>query len=145
MRQLIDITDSKLIKITKVKSYAIYFNYNGDRYLLHNSANDDCDTTTLYLREPIGNCGKFKLVVLSSKYGNSIPVIRYKGKRKTPKNSKSPAYSLVDVEKFIWDMAWNEFFTGKYGVEVAKRKDKLRETENAIKLLIDLKMSLRKL
>lgn len=60
------ITDLSKLKITKVKNWAIYFNYDNEKYLLHGSCCDYEYSSNLYKRIPINN--KYELVYMAGEY-----------------------------------------------------------------------------
>jgi hypothetical protein len=81
-----NIDNINLLKITKIKPWAIHFSYDGKKYLLHEST-QDCETS-LTLFEKIYTNEKFSLIAIKSKYGGM-----FETKRRF--NSKTPQKNIV--------------------------------------------------
>ena len=128
----LEIKDLSLLKITKVKDWAIYFTYDNERYLLHGSSDGGDYSMTLYLRVPISSDGKYKLEPLQGKYTSSDFVSGYI-KVNTIGKGKSTTihYSEIDKEFFVKQLTVNGFVSGVLDekIDVIKIKNKTRQEE----------------
>lgn len=138
MSEKLVITDLSKIKITKLKSWAIYFEYNSDKYLLHESTDDYDTTVTLYKRIPYNDFGKYELEYLCSKPYMEIPSIEYNKKKK----HRIGTHSQINIEKFVYDMTFDGYFSSKYDEEIAiekspiyKKKKQIEKLQKEIELL----------
>lgn len=64
----IEMNDLSLLEITKVKPWAIYFDYDNKHYLLHGKADGYESIQELYERQLDKN-GNYDLIFIKSKYG----------------------------------------------------------------------------
>lgn len=135
-KQKLKIDDISKLKITKVKVWAIYFTYDNERYLLHESSEDYETYTTLYKKEPINESGKFKLKWICNDIGRCIPHINYKYSR---------TYNQIDLNRFLWDMTWEGFFDTCYSETIEKRKQQINDVRQAIRVLENQVSELRNL
>ena len=134
MNNKLKIDDISKLKITKIKSWAIYFTYDNQRYLLHEN---DEDTVSLYKRVPINiNIGLYKLERITYKYGRleNYRYIKMKDKKTYPY-----IYSHIDIENFIIQLTKDGFVYGamdKKTIEVISRNvirvRKIKELEKEI-------------
>ncbi len=100
------------LKITKIKSWAIYFEVDGKTYLLHEDSDGYERGTTLYKKTNDKN-GRYELEFISgSWYGMSDLYIRRK---------ETEAYSLINPYEFILKLV---------------KADLVRTNNKAIELLI---------
>lgn len=136
------IDDTTKLRITKIKNWAIYFTYDNEKYLLHESSEDYETATTLYKREVVNEHGKFKLIPLKSGYGGQIPNIKYKTNNRI-KNYNSRPFSQIDMNNFVWDMTWKGYFSSCYDIEIEKTKQKIKDIETTIETLKDMMRELR--
>ena len=113
MKKLI-ITDYDKLKITKVKYWAIYFEYDGEKYLLHCDGELYEEVTTLYHRIPINNKGFYKLEIVNRYYGNKIPWLKC--------NYNKHTLSAIDKVEFVYKM--KEY--GYFDVKLVKTKELLK-------------------
>lgn len=91
---MLRITDLSMLKITKVKPWAVYFIYNDEKYLLHETDNDDI-VVTLFKKKYIGN--RYELEYEASSYGwiGTIPL-------KTGLTKKrNLVYNHIDLLSFV--------------------------------------------
>jgi len=116
---MLEIKDIKLLKITKVKTWAIYFTYDNESYLLHESTLDYESTLTLYKRN-LTEHGRYDLEVIKSSGSNSFSAYYYLDIR-----SEKPVYSQIDLELFCKKMTRDEFFCGIYEEDVKKMRERV--------------------
>jgi hypothetical protein len=141
-KQKLKIDDIRKLKITKIKNWAIYFTYNNDRYILHESSKDYETYTTLYKKVPLNESGKFELKWICNDVGRRIPYIHYKCERRI-KVYESRTHRQIDLDKFLWDMTWDGFFDSCYSDVIAKRKQQINDIRQAIRILEDQARELR--
>ena len=67
--KIIDIQDLSLLKITKVKPWAIYFDYDKKHYLLHGKS-DGCESVQELYERHLNKNGFCTLEFIKSNYGN---------------------------------------------------------------------------
>ena len=133
---MLNIINLDLLKITKVKSWAIYFTYDLKYYLLHGSYDDD-EVVELYERE-LYNCGNYKLKLLKSKSESSYFANDYINCHK-----HVIVYSQIDKEFFVKKLTYKGFITSLYDEEIKQRKLKIKAYENEIRSLNDKISSIR--
>lgn len=92
------------IKIRKVKAWAIYFDYEGKKFLLHESSDCYERSTTLY--ERLLENGRYKLKPINSYYGNIITLNYFSSKA-------GRTYSQVDTKKFLRKLVYEELVQNK--------------------------------
>jgi hypothetical protein len=128
----LEIKDLSLLKIDKIKDWAIYFTYDNEKYLLHGSSDGGDSSMTLYLRVPIGSDGKYKLEPIHSKWASSDYVSNYIKVNKIGNGkSKTIHYSEIDKEFFIKQLTNEGFVSGILDkkVDAIKIKNKSRQEE----------------
>jgi hypothetical protein len=126
------IEDLSLLKIDKVKDWAVYFTYDKEKYLLHGSSDGGDYSMTLYLRIPLGNNGQYKLEALQGKYTSTDYVSNYiKVNKVGSGKSKTIHYSEIDKEYFVKQLTNNGFVSGVLDkkVDLIKLKNKTRQEE----------------
>lgn len=141
-KQKLKIDDINKLKITKVKTWAIYFTYDNDRYILHESSEDYETFTTLYKKEPLNDSGKFKLKWICNDMGRCIPYLTHKCNKRI-EHYESRTYNQINLRKFLWDMTWEGFFETCYSDEVTKRKQQINDITSAIRVLEEQKRALK--
>lgn len=92
---MIDIQDLSLLKITKIKPWAIYFDYDEKHYLLHGKS-DGCESVQELYERHLNKNGFWTLNFIKSNYGNEY-VINYYIK---PISWQTIVYSQIDKEYF---------------------------------------------
>ena len=92
------------IKITKTKAWAIYFDYDNKKFLLHESSDCYESSTTLY--ERIFKNGRYELKTIKSYYG-SIFTLKYFS------NKKGRTYKQVDKENFLRKLVYKGLVQNK--------------------------------
>lgn len=129
----LEIKDLSLLKITKVKDWAVYFTYDNEKYLLHGSTDGGDSSITLYLRIPLNDNGKYKLEPLNGKWtkddyiANKYIRVDKVGKQ----NCRTIHYSEIDKSYFVKQLTNDEFVSGVFSVKVdiIKIKNKTRQEE----------------
>lgn len=91
------ITDLNKLKITKVKDWAIYFNYDNKKYLLHGSEYEYDYKYSLYKRKPVSN-NRYELETISEKYTNNDYVTNEFIKESS---KRTLVYNQIDKEYFV--------------------------------------------
>ena len=143
---MIEIKDLSKLKITKVKTWAIYFDYDGEKYLLHGSSGDDYEyNIILYKRVPLNNKGKYNLKYIcgqpTSNDGVEYRYIKYFGKQ--------ICYKHIDKEYFVKKLTYNGYCYGMYDEYVKNLKRKVDAINGEIKMfensIRDLELSKREL
>ena len=128
----LEIKDLSLLKIDRVKNWAVYFTYDKEKYLLHGSS-DCCDNQmTLYLRIPVNSYGKYKLEPLHSKWASSDYVSDYiKTNEIGNGKNKTIHYCDIDKEYFVKQLTNQGFVSGVLDekVDLIKLKNKSRQEE----------------
>lgn len=91
----IEMNDLSLLEITKVKPWAIYFDYDNKHYLLHGKADGYESIQELYERQLDKN-GNYDLIFIKSRYGRDYLVSDYIKSM----NQKTIVYNQIDKEYF---------------------------------------------
>ena len=114
------IKDIRTIKITKVKSWAIHFTVDGEKYILHE--NRDCyETDSTIFKKTILESGKYKLEYISRCYGDIYGVVNMK---------KGQTYNSINKYDFV--------------LKLVKMK-LVRTNDEAIKLLLTKERKIKKI
>lgn len=87
--------DLSLLEITKVKSWAIYFDYDNKHYLLHGKADGYESIQELYERQLDKN-GNYELIFVKSRYGKDYLASGYIKSI----DRKTIIYNQIDKEHF---------------------------------------------
>ena len=113
-----------LLKITKIKQWAIYFSYDGEKYILHESNQDYESGLTLYKK--VENENKYTLEAISSAYGS---LFQLKSKITGKYMYNNSVYNQVDLFDFVCKMAKRKLITSSDAeVELRiKREQKIQE------------------
>ena len=131
MSEKLKIIDSSKIKITKLKDWAIYFDYDSDKYLLHESVDGYDSSIALYKRIPSNDFGKYELEWMKSDNFVDIPTIEYNKKHK----HWSGTYSQINIEKFVYDMTYDGYFSSQYDDEIKEKKNPIYQKKKEIERL----------
>lgn len=91
----IEMNDLSLLEITKVKPWAIYFDYDNKHYLLHGKADGYESIQELYERQLDKN-GNYGLIFIKNRYGRDYLVSDYIKSI----NQKTIVYNQIDKEYF---------------------------------------------
>ena len=135
------IEDAAKVQITKVKPWAIYFNYEGEKYLLKEDSSFGSDsedwTINLYKRIPINNKGFYLLECISSSWAE-MPEIKYKKNRYRIKNDNSRPLKDIDVEFFILELTKRNLvrsYFSNYNSPIEKKKREIIKLQKEIEVL----------
>lgn len=131
MSEKLKIIDHSKLKITKLNDWAIYFDYGSDKYLLHESVDGYDSSVTLYKRVPSNDFGKYELEWMKSDDCVDIPTIEYKKKHKYWKGT----HSQINIDKFIYDMTYNGYFSSQYDDEIKEKKNPIYQKKKEIERL----------
>ena len=91
----IKMDDLSLLQITKVKPWAIYFDYDNIHYLLHGKADGYESIQELYKRQLDKN-GNYDLIFIKSRYGEDYFASNYIKSI----DQKTIVYNQIDKEHF---------------------------------------------
>lgn len=109
----------EFIKITKVKPWAIYFNYKAKKFLLHESSDCYEYSTTLY--ERVYEQGRYKLVSIKSYYGHIFTLNYYS-------NKTGRTYMQINKENFVYKLVYHEMIrNSKIERNIERLKKKLEK------------------
>lgn len=139
---MINITDLSLLKITRVRPWAILFDYGDKHYLIHGSYEmGEGSWQELYERELDAN-GKYNLIHLKTVNGDDNVKYDYIETQR----GNTIVYKNIDKEKFTYKMIKRGFATGimenkvieeqkhidKVEKQIKKYEDKIRQLRNEI-------------
>lgn len=139
---MIDIRNTALLKITKVKPWAIYFDYGEKHYFIHgNYEFGEGSWQELYERD-LNYYGGYKLKRIATANGTDRVANDYINKQR----GKTVVYSQIDKNYFAYKLTKRGFATGvmknlvereqskiqKVEAQIQKYKDKIRELEKSI-------------
>lgn len=125
-----NITDLSLLKITKVKGWAICFDYDGRHFLIHGTSEPgEGSGQTLYERT-LDEKGRYKLNPINCKwyveeYVRHDYIKRQKG--------KTIVYKNVDKEYFAYKLTKRGFATGIMEEKVKQEEKNIAKIERQIK------------
>lgn len=91
----IEMNDLSLLQITKVKPWAIYFDYDNKHYLLHGKADGYESIQELYERQLDKN-GNYDLIFIKSRYGKDYLASGYI----KSVSRRTIVYNQIDKEYF---------------------------------------------
>lgn len=91
----IEMNDLSLLEITKVKPWAIYFDYGNKHYLLHGKA-DGCESIQELYERQLDKNGNYGLIFIKNRYGRDYLVSDYIKSM----NQKTIVYNQIDKEYF---------------------------------------------
>lgn len=140
MVNIIDIKNLSLLKITRVRGWAICFDYDGKHYLLHGASEmGEGSWQDLYERE-LDEHGKYKLnFITNSNYGSEYVANEYIKKQ----NGKTIVYSLIDKNYFVYKLTKRGFATGIFEDEVSRQKEEIMKLQTELKVYEDKCRELR--
>lgn len=87
--------DLSLLEITKIKPWAIYFDYGNKHYLLHGKA-DGCESIQELYERQLDKNGNYGLIFIKNRYGRDYLVSDYIKSM----NQKTIVYNQIDKEYF---------------------------------------------
>lgn len=127
---MLEIKDLSKLKITKVKPWAIYFDYDNEKYLLYGRNEDYEYDITLYKRVPLplNDKGKYKLEYIFSQISASDYIkstyIKY--------FSKQMCYKHIDKEHFVKKLTYDGFCYGMYDEYVEELKGMINNIDKDV-------------
>lgn len=126
----INVTDLSLLEITKVKDWAINFDYDGKHYLLHGSSElGEGSWQELYERI-LNQNGHYKLNHIKNKlYADEYVVNDYIKRQK----GKTIVYRNIDKEYFVYKLTKRGFATGIMEERVNEEEKHIAKIEKQIK------------
>lgn len=126
---MINITDLSLLKITRVRPWAILFDYGDKHYLIHGSYEmGEGSWQELYERELDAN-GKYNLIRL--KMVNGDDDVRHDYIKKQRGNTV--VYKNIDKEYFVYKLIKRGFSTGIMENKVNEEQKHIAKVEKQIK------------
>ena len=129
---MIDIQDLNLLKITKVKEWAIYFDYGKKHYLLHGQSEMGEGSWQVLYERTINDCGKYHLEKIKERgYAPEYVADDYIKRQK----GKTIVYSKIDKEYFAYKMTKRGFAIGIMQQKVEEENQHILSVENQIKEL----------
>lgn len=87
--------DLSLLEITKIKPWAIYFDYDNKHYLLHGKA-DGCESIQELYERQLDKNGNYGLIFIKNRYERDYLVSDYIKSM----NQKTIVYNQIDKEYF---------------------------------------------
>ena len=129
---MIDIQDLNLLKVTKVKEWAICFDYDKKHYLLHGQSEMGEGSWQVLYERTLDDCGKYHLkkikeIGYAPEYVANDYIKRQKG--------KTIVYSKIDKEYFAYKMTKRGFAIGIMRQKVEEENQHILLVENQIKEL----------
>lgn len=135
------IEDAAKVQITKVKPWAIYFNYEGEKYLLKEDSSFGSDsedwTITLYKRVAVNDKGHYKLERLTCSWV-VMPEIGYRKKNYRIKNKNSRPLRDIDTSFFVLQLTKRNLvrsYFSNYNSPIEKRKREIEKLQKEIETL----------
>ena len=107
MKTKLYVEDLKGLKITKVKPWSIYFEYNKQSYILHESSEEYTTSVVLYKRT-LDNEGRYSLEYMNSNIG-SLDIVKY-----ISNYGSSGAYKHIRKDRFVKQLLSDGFSSGLY-------------------------------
>ena len=120
------------LRITKVKDWAIYFNYKSKQYILHGSSELGEDSWQKLYERKFDSSGKCSLVLMKRiMYEKEYLKYDYIEKQ----NGKTIVYSLINKKHFVYTLTEKGFSDGLYlkDVEAKENEDKLNLLKSQLK------------
>ncbi len=115
--KIINIQDLSLLKITKVKTRSIYFDYDRKHYLLHGTYDDYESVHTLY-EININKKGFWTLDFIKSDYARTSVLNEYI----KPLSWKTIVYNQINKEYFVEKLAVHGFIKPNKIIDKLKNK-----------------------
>lgn len=132
-REVIDIQDLSLLKITKVKTWAIYFDYGNKHYLLHNKLCDEYEEIHELYERNINKNGFYSLNFIKSSYARSSVLNDYI----KPISWKTIVYNQIDKEYFRDKLVVNGFAKsikmGKLKIDTVQEINTVQDLINVLR------------
>lgn len=129
---MIDIQDLNLLRITKVKEWAICFDYGEKHYLLHGQSEMGEGSWQVLYERTLNECGKYHLErIKESGYATEYVANDYIKRQK----GKTIVYSKIDKEYFAYKMTKRGFAIGIMQQKVEEENKHILSVEKQIKEL----------
>lgn len=129
---MIDIQDLNLLRITKVKEWAIYFDYGKKHYLLRGQSEMGEGSWQVLYERTLDECGKYHLErIKESGYATEYVANDYIKRQ----NGKTIVYSKIDKEYFAYKMTKRGFAIGIMQQKVEEENQHILSVKNQIKEL----------
>lgn len=126
---MLNITDLSLLKITRVRRWAICFDYDNKHYLIHGSYEmGEGSWQELYERELDAN-GKYSLIRLKTANGKDDVADDYIKKQR----GKTIVYRNIDKEYFAYKLTKRGFAHGIMDNKVKEEEKHIAKVERQIK------------
>lgn len=113
----IHITNLNNIRIYKIKNWAVYFENDGQKYLLHQDSDYNC--TYLYKKD-VDNNGKYTL--------EDLKFLRLPIRMFAPRKKPGQTYKSIKAE-FVFRLTYFDVADGIFE-EIANKKKKVKEIHN---------------
>lgn len=136
---MLSITDLSLLKITKVKDWAICFDYDGRHFLIHGTSELGEGSGQDFYERILDENGHYELKHIKSKWFEDEYVAYDYIKRQ---NGKTIVYKNIDKEYFVYKLTKRGFATGimeekvkEEAKHITKVEKQIRKYEEKIRLL----------
>lgn len=126
----LEITDLTKLRITKVTDYKVYFDYEGERYFLLSTFDEECHLS-LYKRDIDNN--KIRVTFINSRVTSTKIYELVKDISK--KRPAHPVYSNIDREYFVKKLVQLDMVSGLYQNEYKDIQHKIYSIRNEIAAL----------
>lgn len=127
----LEITDLRLLRIRRVLDWKIYFDYNGEHYIIISDTDED-DHTSFYKRE-IDNQGKVTVHCLCGTFRHSCADTFIRDVSKKHKGGLT--YSNIDREFFVKQLVAFGFACGLFEKEYEDKEKRKAEIQTEINML----------
>lgn len=132
----INITDESLLKITRVRLWAICFDYDGKHYLLHGKSELGEGSWQELFEKVYDENGRYELIHMNNSFAGTDAVANEYIKRQ---KGKTIVYKNIDKPYFIRKLVEHDFSTGLYAEEAEKEKDRMENVQELWKDFLNLK------
>lgn len=136
----LNIQDLSKLKILKIKDWAIDFEYDGTRYLLHGGSEmGEGSWQELYIKN-LDSLGNYKLDLIKTvhyidDYVGNYYFLGY--------DKKGLTYKQLDLVYFVKKMTWNGLVKSLYSSEINDIKRRIENKEKSIQKLRDKELLLQ--
>ena len=127
---MLSITDLSLLKITKVKDWAICFDYDGRHFLIHGTSELGEGSGQDFYERILDENGHYELKHIKSKWFEDEYVAHDYIKRQ---NGKTIVYKNIDKEYFVYKLTKRGFATGIMEEKVKEETKHITKVEKQIK------------
>lgn len=127
---ILNITDLSLLKITKVKDWAIYFDYDGRHYLIHGGSELGEGSWQDFYERILDEYGHYELHHIGTKpYAKECVVNDYIKRQK----GHTVVYRNINKEYFVYKLTKRGFATGIMEERVIEEEKYISKIEKQIK------------